>query len=337
MLSRTLNFITNKIHELPVLVMMPHSSCNCRCVMCDIWKANSNKRELATEEIERHLPAIRKLNVREVVLSGGEALMHNNLWKLCEMLRKSRIKVTLLSTGLLLRKYATEVAENIDEVIVSLDGSREIHDKIRNVPKAFDSLMAGVLAIRLVRPTFRVTGRCVLQRYNYFDLENIVRTAKDLPLDQISFLAADVSTSAFNHIAEKENDRIHEIALTLTEAKHLQNIIESSFDRLEGEYLSNFIAESPGKMRKIVKYYLATAGEGKFEAPQCNAPWVSAVLESDGRLMPCFFHGEYGNIYDNDLEGVLNSEKAIDFRKKLNVRTNEICSRCVCSLKLPVV
>lgn len=158
-----------------------------------------------------------------------------------------------------------------------------------------------------------------------------------MPLDQISFLAADVSTSAFNHIALKENERIHDIALTLQEAKEFRDIIETSFTKLEDEYISNFIAESPDKMRKIAKYYLAMAGEGKFEAPACNAPWVSAVLESDGRLMPCFFHEAYGNIYENDFEGLLNSSKAIEFRKKLNVKNNEICKKCVCSLKLPVI
>src|SRR5580658_8413997 len=26
------------IRELPVLVILPHSRCNCRCVMCDIWQ-----------------------------------------------------------------------------------------------------------------------------------------------------------------------------------------------------------------------------------------------------------------------------------------------------------
>jgi MoaA/NifB/PqqE/SkfB family radical SAM enzyme len=337
MLSRALNFITNRIHELPVLVMMPHSSCNCRCVMCDIWKANNDKRELPTWEIERHLEAFRKLKVREVGVSGGEALMHNNLWKLCEMLRKRGIKVTLLSTGLLLRNFASEVVENIDEVIVSLDGSREVHDKIRNIPQAFDKLTAGVLAIRMLQPKLRITGRCVLQRYNYFDLENIITSAREMPLEQISFLAADVSTTAFNHVVEREKDRVSEIALTLEEAKDFQRIIEESVVKLEGDYLSNFIAESPDKMRRIAKYYLAVAGGGKFEAPQCNAPWVSAVLESDGRLMPCFFLEPYGNIYGNDFEGLLNSEKAIAFRKKLDVKKNEICSKCVCSLKLPIV
>src|SRR6201991_147386 len=104
MVKRLLTRLTDTIYDLPVLVMMPHSRCNCRCVMCDIWKANNDKKELSTEEIARHLTAFEKLNVREVVLSGGEALMHNNLWTLCGLLHEKNIKITLLSTGLLLRK-----------------------------------------------------------------------------------------------------------------------------------------------------------------------------------------------------------------------------------------
>ncbi|MEJ0029495.1 MAG: radical SAM protein [Bacteroidota bacterium] len=157
MILRPLNFITNKIYELPILVMMPHSRCNCRCVMCDIWKANNEKKELSIEEIERHLSAFEKLRVREVVLSGGEALMHSNLFKLCGLLHQKKIKVTLLSTGLLLRKFAKEVVENIDEVIVSLDGSREVHNRIRNIPEAFEKLADGVRAIRELKPDFRIT------------------------------------------------------------------------------------------------------------------------------------------------------------------------------------
>lgn len=327
MISRILNFFTDRIYELPVLVMMPHSRCNCRCVMCDIWKANNEKKELTTEEIERHLPAFGKLKVREVVLSGGEALMHNNLWALCKLLKQKKIKVTLLSTGLLLRKFAKDIVENVDEVIVSLDGSRDVHNKIRNIPEAFEKLADGVRAIKELRRDFRITGRCVLQRYNYFDFDNIVSSAKEIGLDQVSFLGADVSTPAFNHMGTlKAND----IALSVKEAKELLKILETT-PRLE------FVAESPAKLRKIAEYYLAMAGEGDFEAPACNAPWVSAVLESDGRLMPCFFHKEYGNVSGNDFLSVLNSKEAVAFRRNLNVRTNEVCKKCVCSLKLGMI
>jgi MoaA/NifB/PqqE/SkfB family radical SAM enzyme len=322
-----LNFLTHKIHELPILVMMPHSRCNCRCVMCDIWKANSEKKELTVEEIERHLPAFGKLKVKEIVLSGGEALMHNNLWTLCDLLKKKnkKVKITLLSTGLLLKKFSREVIEHVDEVIVSLDGSSEIHNRIRNIPDAFEKLAEGVKAIKELKPNFRMTGRCVLQKMNYFDLENIINSSKEIGLDQVSFLPADISSTAFNHLGTLHGN---EISLTLIEAKEFQQIIETNIEKFD----SSFVAENADKMRKIPRYYLALLGRDTFEAPPCNAPWVSAVLESDGRLMPCFFHREYGNVNGKDFEKVLNSEKAIAFRKNLDVKKNDICKKCVCSL-----
>ena len=52
---------------------------------------------------------------------GGEALMHQNLWTLCELLREldDELQITLLSTGLLLKVFAADVVKWCDEVIVS--------------------------------------------------------------------------------------------------------------------------------------------------------------------------------------------------------------------------
>jgi len=128
-----------------MLVLMPHSSCNCRCLMCDIWKANAMKRELSREDIERQMGSLRNLHVQRIVLSGGEALMHHNLWLLCELLREldPDLQITLLSTGLLLKHFAADVVKWCDEVIVSIDGSRDVHNEIRRVPRAFERI-AGV-------------------------------------------------------------------------------------------------------------------------------------------------------------------------------------------------
>ena len=52
---------THRMHSLPMLVLMPHSSCNCRCLMCDIWKANAMKRELSREDIERQMGSLLSL------------------------------------------------------------------------------------------------------------------------------------------------------------------------------------------------------------------------------------------------------------------------------------
>ncbi|MDQ7029839.1 MAG: hypothetical protein Q9O62_08710, partial [Ardenticatenia bacterium] len=97
-LKRQLSLMTHRIYALPVVVLMPHSRCNCRCVMCDIWRANRALQELSREELEPHVEPMRRLGVRWVVLSGGEALMHRNLWALCALLRDELdARITLLS------------------------------------------------------------------------------------------------------------------------------------------------------------------------------------------------------------------------------------------------
>ncbi len=72
-------------------------------------------------------------------------------------------------------------------------------------------------------------------------------------------------------------------------------------------------------------------------APRCNAPWVSAVLEANGDVRPCFFHPPIGNTASATLAEVLNGPQAIAFREALEVPANPICRRCVCSLYVDVV
>ncbi|MGC4022294.1 MAG: radical SAM protein [Cyclobacteriaceae bacterium] len=310
---------------------MPHSRCNCRCVMCDIWKANHNKREISSEELAKHISAFQKLGVKQVALSGGEALLHSNLWKFCDQLNSIGIKISLLSTGLALQNNAAEILRYCNDVIVSLDGSKEVHDRIRNIPNAFDKLAEGVNSLKEINRSFSVTGRCVLQKQNFREFFNIIKSAKEIGLNQISFLAADVSSSAFNHVDMKQEQQ-SEIALNEIETDEFEAILKKSFIDLKKDYDLKFIAESPSKMLSLVQYYRALLRKDSFPKKKCNAPWVSAVIESTGDVLPCFFHKSYGNIYQQSFDEIINSKNAIEFRKKLDIKTNATCQRCVCSL-----
>src|SRR5205809_1548078 len=131
---------TDKITALPIVILMPHSACNCRCAMCDIWKDNHNLKQLAEADIEALLDAFRKFGTRQVVMSGGEALLHPNFFRFCELLKAEGIRITLLTTGISLKKNAVQVVKWVDEVIVSLDGDENMHNLIRNIPDAFQKL-----------------------------------------------------------------------------------------------------------------------------------------------------------------------------------------------------
>jgi len=302
--------------------------------MCDIWKGNSNVKQLEEADIKKLLDSLRKLNTKEVVMSGGEALMHPNFFRLCEIIKSRKIKITLLSTGLLLKKYASEILAKTDEVIVSLDGSREVHDKIRNIPNAYDKLKQGVQELKRLNPKFKVTARSVIQKENFEDVPNIVESAREIGLDQISFLTADVATDAFNRPELWGEEKVSEIKLSSEELEKFKEVIETLILTHSADFQNRFIAESPERVRRFYKYYAAFQGLNQFPTVRCNAPWVSAVIESDGNVRPCFFHEVIGDVRNSNLEEIINSDKSVSFRKNLDVRTNEICKKCVCSLNL---
>ena len=324
----------HRIYTMPIVILMPHSRCNCRCVMCDIWKGNNNLQQLEESDIEKLLSSLKTFKTKLVVMSGGEALMHPNFFGLCDILRSRKIKITILSTGLLLKKYAEEIIAKTDEVIVSLDGSQEVHDKIRNIPDTFNKLKEGVRQLKNLNKEYRVTARCVIQKANFKDLPNIVDAAKDIGLDQISFLNADVSTDAFNRPNLWEDEKVGEVKLSLQEVAQFKEIIENLIKTHSRDFKSGFIAESPEKLRRFYNYYAAFHGLCDFPTVTCNAPWVSTVIEADGSVRPCFFHAKIGNIRESTLTESINSPGSISFRKNLDTTTNPICKKCVCSLNL---
>ena len=71
---------TDKISSLPIVILMPHSACNCRCVMCDIWKGNQNLKQLTENDIGALLGTLKKFGTHQVVMSGGEALLNPNFF-----------------------------------------------------------------------------------------------------------------------------------------------------------------------------------------------------------------------------------------------------------------
>jgi MoaA/NifB/PqqE/SkfB family radical SAM enzyme len=221
-----------------------------------------------------------------------------------------------------------------DDVVVSLDGSREVHNSIRRVPRAFERLAEGIAAVRERRPGFPVTGRCVLQRTNFRDLPNIIEAAHEIGLDRISFMPVDVSSSAFNRPVPWEEPRVAEVALDRDQTAEFNVLVEDTIASRAVDFASGFVAENPDKLRRLPRYFAALHGDAEFPATVCNAPWVSTVVETDGDVRPCFFHKPLGNIHERPLEAILNSPAAIDFRKNLDVNADPTCRACVCTLSL---
>src|SRR5271170_4540280 len=86
----------HQIRVLPVLVIFPHNQCNCRCVMCDIWRIREAQ-QITPSDLEQQLGSLRKLGVRWTVFSGGEPQLNEKWSCLAQMLRVAGSRVTLLT------------------------------------------------------------------------------------------------------------------------------------------------------------------------------------------------------------------------------------------------
>jgi len=117
-------------------------------------------------------------------------------------------------------------------------------------------------------------------------------------------------------------------------------VLAQELDALETEFAADFasgyIAESQAKLRRrILHYYTALLGQADFPPVSCNAPWVSAVIEADGTVRPCFFQPPLGNIYQaSSLTSLLNSPTTLAWRAGLDMARDAICRKCVCTLSL---
>jgi MoaA/NifB/PqqE/SkfB family radical SAM enzyme len=299
--------------------------------MCDIWKRENND-QFRAQDLERHRASLKNLQVRQVVLTGGEPLLHNDLAALCNFFREQNIHLTLLTTGLLLYKRAEEIAALFDDVIVSLDGPQNIHDTIRRVDGAYKLIHKGIAAVHHHSPSIPITCRTTVQKANHRHLRETVDAAKALGLDSISFLAADLTSEAFNRPLLWPGERRSEIGLNSEEVSALEEELEKLILEYEANIAQKYIVESPVKLRKISRRFREHLGMLPPEAPICNAPWVSAVVDVDGSVRPCFFHRTMGSLTSSTLEEVINGNAAQSFRRSLDMENDPTCQRCVCSL-----
>jgi MoaA/NifB/PqqE/SkfB family radical SAM enzyme len=313
-------------HKLPIAVLYLTDGCNSRCITCDIWKRP--RRNMHLDLVEKVAEAVIPLGIRQVALSGGEAMQHPEWPQIAARLRSTGARIMLITNGLALKKQADLVLEHIDAITVSLDAATpELYKTIRGVD-ALELVAEGIAAVS-TRP---VTTRTTIQRANYRDLPAIVDLAKQSGASRISFLGVDVNSS--EAFGPRSANLIGSPALTREDLPVFAEVL----DRLERDYAPDFrsgrIAESPAKLRHLYNYFAAVNGLVPFTPPHCNAPHTAIVIEVDGSLRPCYFLPTGGSIADRSLTEAIGLEGLVTLRREFRSGMRPECTRCVCPLYL---
>ncbi|MFI5178798.1 MAG: radical SAM protein [Vicinamibacterales bacterium] len=320
--------VSNHTFVLPLVIVYPTSRCNSRCVSCDWWK-QSGAGDLSLREIDGLAGSLPSLGTKLVVFSGGEPLLRPEVFEMAALFEGRGLTLHLLTSGILLERFAERVAHHFARVSVSLDATTEaLYERIRGVA-ALGTVARGVAKLRAIAPRIPVTARATLHRENFTELPRLVDCAKAMGLDGISFLSADVSSGAFGR-DERPDPSL--LALGPEEICAFEQVVERTIAAYQRDFASGFIAESPDRLRRLPQYYAALAGARPFPPVSCNAPWVSVVVEANGSVRPCFFHEPVGNVRTTPLAEIVGQNLRA-FRQSLDVSADPVCTRCVCSLK----
>jgi MoaA/NifB/PqqE/SkfB family radical SAM enzyme len=151
------------------------------------------------ESVARLLPSLARLGTKVVLISGGKPLLNLEWGDIARLLRTNGMKLWLLTSGLSLVKHARRAADLFNAITVSLDGTnRETYAAIRGLD-AFSNVCTGIRAAAAT--DVPVSVRVTVQRANYRQLPAFIALAREMGVQQISFLAVDVANShAFGRV-----------------------------------------------------------------------------------------------------------------------------------------
>ena len=184
--------------ELFQLIYHVTRKCNARCLSCFSWKRTLvDTPELSLDELQKissSMPMFPWL-----LLSGGEPLLRDDLPEVVLMFyRNNGVRHVTLPTNALLPERARAMTEEICSgageatlnLVLSIDGIGEEHDRLRGCPGNFDKLMKTwelIDPLRATLPNLSVKFHTVLSNLNYTHFEEIRDFVEELKPDLHTF------------------------------------------------------------------------------------------------------------------------------------------------------
>jgi Y-X(10)_GDL-associated radical SAM protein len=125
-------------------------ACDLKCDHCGSRAGKRRPEELTTEESLELVRQMARLGTREITLIGGEAYLRRDWLEIIREIRAQGMDCTMQSGGLNLTEQRIKAAVDagLQGLGVSIDGLREVHDKLRGVKGSFD---AAFKALHLIR------------------------------------------------------------------------------------------------------------------------------------------------------------------------------------------
>lgn len=254
--------------KYPLNVMLSVTNrCPSRCNYCNI--PNRKQKELTTDEVFSLIDQISGMGCQRLGLWGGEPLLRDDIGQIINYAKNKGLFVTLDSNGYLLPQKM-KMLNNLDHLILALDGPGDVHDLNRE-PGSFQKAMAAIEAAAGRIPFWTIT---VLTKYNLDSIDFILSKAREY-----GFLATFQLLHHNDRLARNQED-------LMPSPESYKRVIEKLIlEKKNGTP----IASSLNYLRYILHWpdYKTTTYSHEVNNLKCWAGELYCNVDTDGSVYPC--------------------------------------------------
>jgi len=273
------SLVPGKPHHAQWLVTR---KCNYRCVGCNVWK-EQDQRELSTEEMIKGLDILRKMGIMELVLSGGDPLLRDDIGEILDHASKHFV-TTVYDNGSMAAKKV-DCLRNVDFVAISIDSLDEAkNDAIKAVPGSLKAALNSVETLQ--KEGIKVAVTPTISQKNLYEIVDITNyfTQKGVPVWYCLYAYDTSMDSKQLFRIGKAND---EFVITDKQA-----MVDLCNKLIEMKKTNNQILMTTKLLEALRELF-----EGK-RIWKCRALKNFLVVDHLGRIAGCHSHNFAGSIFD---------------------------------------
>lgn len=331
------------------IVLGVNNICNLHCKMCDVGieytASNFYQNLMGTSPLNMPMELVQKIFDQtakyypntKIGYAFTEPLIYPDLIESLNYAKTKELYTSITTNALTLKQKAKVICESgLNDIFISLDGPKEIHNQIRGHKSSFQRAVEGIDELLKYGPRPNISIFCVITEWNIGHLKEFADFFKKFPIKQLGFMhtnfTPDFIVSSHNNlygdkypatISNTEQIQISKMNLKIL----LDEIIELKNTNYPYEIL--FSPDINDEI-KLDVFYNQPA---KFIGKVCNDVYRNIMIKSDGSVIPA--HGRcynlnIGNIYNSSLKEIWNSKIVSEFRKDLMDAGGLLpaCSRC---------
>jgi len=155
--------------------------CNLKCQMC--FRDQDVKNELTFDELKEIIKSL-PTSIKEINLIGGEIFLRKDIFEILDLLEAEGYSFRIHSNGTLLNDEKINRLsnyKNLRGIGFSIDGNKELHNKIRGSPTAYDKTIESIKKTAKLMP---VSVNTVILDENFKEITEIFKVIRELGIKE---------------------------------------------------------------------------------------------------------------------------------------------------------